>query len=504
MPPPNTPEEGVPVSSAHTRRPESQQTPRTRQSQPSSRGTSPSSSRPSSAGSTSIRSSSIRSTCILQFDYQSLEYKETVDDTLVCPICCTPFYEPITTKNCGHTFCAACLRRATDIQPVCPIDRQPLSFHSDQLCNTRIISHQLDRLKVKCPNLPCEYVTTRGLVPAHYERYCEHTPVHCPDVACDKRVPRMDATLEKGCLHRDIQCRYCKATVLVADLEEHYDTDCSGHTAKCPHCNAMVVRHRLPSHIARDCPETEMRCKWHPFGCTLFTKKRVVDQHEQNGCIYQAIGQLARDRMDDRMIINELKGRLTTAESRMRRMESSAGSRPQVSPPGLQGWRFNGTTGIPELDLNGDHPHGAHPSAYGGGNEDSSGWESPEDYMLAQFERMETKIEDLRKTVTELDGRHSVMLLNEAMPLKEQIAELRSNMGVIGMHTTWLMNVQRQSRGQQQQQRANGPAGMAARNGTSPSSSAGSRGDAEPSEGSHHYGPGRRMSDGRGENPPRL
>lgn len=138
--------------------------------------------------------------------------------------------------------------------------------------------------------------------------------------------------------------------------------------------------------------------------------------------------------------------------------------------------------------------------------------------MLAQFERMEAKIEDLRKMLTELDGRHSMMLLNETMPLKDQITELRSNLGVINMHTTWLMNVQRQNRvaaggggsggqgqgqGQQGQRSGNGGSGgggggMAAGSGT------GRSGDAD--EGREferqrvHVAP-RRMS---GENPPRL
>lgn len=472
---------------------------------------------------------------MLGIDYQALEYEETVDETLICPICRTPFHDPITTKNCGHTFCAGCLRRATEVQPVCPIDRQPLNFHADQLCATRIIAHQLDRLKVKCPNTPCEHVTTRGLMVTHYQRYCEHTLVHCPDANCDKRVARMDALPENGCLHYNTRCQYCDKTVVTADLEEHYDTSCSGHTAKCPHCAAMVVRHRMSAHMTKECPETDVRCKWHPFGCTLHTQRKVVDEHEKNGCIYQAIGQLAKDRIEDRMIINDLKGRLSTMEGRVRRVESSS-SRSSSSSPTSRGGGWQSSNGMGQhhnftADFDPNDPSSAAFLYPGGGPGDDRGnstgngngssnsnisWESPEDYMLAQFERIETKIEDLRKTITELDGRHSVMLLNEAMPLKEQIAELRSNMGVIGMHTTWLMNVQRQSRGQQRGNAA-GPSGMASTPRTGRNSSASSGGDGGNSYGggfraeadsdgdrSRRNASSRRMSDGRGEHPPRL
>jgi phage FluMu protein Com len=330
---------------------------------------------------------------------------------------------------------------------------------------------------------------------AHYDRHCERTLVPCPDVGCDKLVPREDVTSELGCLHREMRCRYCDAVVFLAEREQHYDTDCEGHTAKCLECNAVVVRHRMADHVMNHCPESQAVCKFHPFGCSVAGTRRFVELHESSGCVYEAIGKLMRDRAEDRAMISDLRGRLTAME----RMRSSNHSRsPRWGRPGAEGY-------VPDLDL------GDGRSSQSFLNDSGNGaWESPEDYMLAQFERMETKIEDLRKSVTELDGRHSMMLLNETMPLKDQITELRSNMGVLGMHTTWLMNVQRQNRGGagggggaaqgQQQQRSNGNGGSGAA--TNPGS--GRAGDAEDGRDFAaqrvHAAP-RRMS---GENPPRL
>ncbi|KAH8907286.1 hypothetical protein BR93DRAFT_879478 [Coniochaeta sp. PMI_546] len=428
-------------------------------------------------------------------DYQDLNYLDEVDETLICPICRTPFHKPITTKRCGHTFCTECLRRAVELQPCCPIDRQPIAFHPDQLCHPRIVSHQLDRLKVRCPNSGCAFVTTRGLIKAHYDRHCGRTLVPCPDLTCDKLVPKEDVTSELGCLHREMRCRYCDAVVLLADREQHYDRDCEGHTEKCLGCNAVVVRHRMSDHVMNHCPESQAVCRSHPFGCSVAGTRRFVEQHESGGCVYEAIGKLMKDRAEDRAVISDLRGRLTAME----RVRNSNHSRPPRSG-GSGGEGF-----MRDLDL--DDDQSSQPFLNDTGN---GAWESPEDYMLAQFERMEAKIEDLRKSVTELDGRHSMMLLNETLPLKDQITELRSNMGVLGMHTTWLMNVQRQNRGGagagvggagqgQQQQRSNGAGGSA-----STTTSTGRAGDAD--EGRDfaaqrvHVAP-RRMS---GENPPRL
>ncbi|OIW27145.1 hypothetical protein CONLIGDRAFT_415357 [Coniochaeta ligniaria NRRL 30616] len=364
-------------------------------------------------------------------DYQDLAYVDEVDDTLICPICRTPFHEPITTKRCGHTFCTPCLRRAVDLQPICPIDRQPLAFVADQLCHPRIVSHQLDRLRVRCPNAGCGTVTTRGLIQTHYDRHCERTLVPCPDVGCARLVPREDVTSELGCLHREMRCRYCDAVVFLADRERHYDADCEGHTAKCLECNAVVVRHRMADHVMNHCPEAQTVCRFHAFGCSVAGARRFVELHEGSGCVYEAIGKLMRAQVEDRAVISDLRARLTAVE-RWSSKHTSRSPRPGHRPSGGEGYMS-----MSDLDLD-DGPSSSAQSSFLNDSASNGAWESPEDYMLAQFERMEAKMEDLRKSVTELDGRHSVMLLNETMPLKDQITELRSNMGVLGfqLHNT--------------------------------------------------------------------
>ncbi|KAK1761289.1 TNF receptor-associated factor 6 [Echria macrotheca] len=524
MPPPNTPEEGVPTAGAvvpapantsatyilgrHHLYPEPPVSPPPRvptappaATTESSRATTPnpsrSSSRPRSASRDSSASCSNRS-CLLPINYQDLHYETEVDKSLECPICRTPFHLPLTTKPCGHTFCASCLDRALEIQPLCPIDRTPLDASRD-VCHTRIVLDQLDRLRVRCPNRGCDYICARELLPVHYERYCEYTMVHCPDPDCDLRVARADARGDRGCLHTFTTCQYCGKEVMVAGLEEHYDADCGGHTAKCGHCNAIVVRHRMEKHTAKDCPRTMVACKWRPFGCSEWAPREVVEKHEQGLCVYQAIGRLARDRMEDRMIINELKERVSAMDERLRKSEKKEKNRSRDG-----GGHFGGIPSaapfMPDLDLN--HSPRAAPS-YNGGT-----WESPEDYMLAQFERIESRMEDLRKMIMELDGHHTMRLLNDTMRLNEQIAELGSKVGVLGMHTTWLMNVQRQSRGQQRAGTTGGTPGPGIGVAGGVSGGGGSAGGREEEarryfSSSNDVGlPLRRNSDGR--NPPRL
>lgn len=292
-----------------------------------------------------------------------------------------------------------------------------------------------------------------------------------------------------------------------AGLEEHYDRECSGNTVKCAQCDSSVVQHRMENHVANDCPSTVVLCKWNKYGCGKSAPRHDVQAHEKKPCIYQAIGRLAQDREDDRLIISELKVRLSAAEGRLRVAEQEKTERRERKR--RQAGNTNNTMPpfVPDLNLS-NSPRAA--ASYNNGTLDS-----PEDYMLAQFERMETQMEDLRKNIHELDGLHSMRLLNDTMRLNEQIAELGSKVGVIGMHTTWLMNVQRQSRGQQ---RAGGVVGSPLSSLASSSGGPGTTNSATGSvtnaarnapdnEGGRYYNsslPLRRNSDGRGENPPRL
>ncbi|KAK1778136.1 hypothetical protein QBC45DRAFT_169663 [Copromyces sp. CBS 386.78] len=513
MPPPNTPEEGVaaptPSSRAEARRILVSGVPSTIHDSPSS----------SSGGS---RRSSVADDDPYQLpsrgghtqdqtepgiDYQALDYAQQVDEALLCPICHTPFFLPMTTKTCGHTFCASCLDRALETQHACPIDRRPLDISRDiSQTRTRVILDQLDRLQVKCPNTGCEYVCSRELLHAHVERYCEYTLIRCPDPHCDETICRKDARPENGCLHHVTLCPYCEMALTFNDLERHYDQECTGQEAECPHCDAVVVRHRLAKHIATDCREVETHCKFRSAGCKQSARRKDIEEHQKDGCVYEAIAKLMQAREEDHKIINELKGRLDALDGRTRHLErygggggggggSSSGLRESsaharaAAPPssGLTTNTLNNlnrmqppTSGYADVmeanqnitlddlfetfenennhhnDSNYSSPRAAAaavaseaspiPVTY---NSVSQPWESAEEYMLAQFEAMEAKIEDLRKMMVELDGRHTMRLVNDTMRMNEQIAELGSKVGVLGMHTTWLMSMQRQSRGQQ-------------------------------------------------------
>lgn len=66
--------------------------------------------------------------------------------------------------------------------------------------------------------------------------------------------------------------------------------------------------------------------------------------------------------------------------------------------------------------------------------------------MLAQFERLESELELLRQQSRDMDARQSHIILQHAAHFSDQIAEIGSKVGVVNMHLSWLMSLQRQSR----------------------------------------------------------
>ena len=53
-------------------------------------------------------------------------YKNEVDEDLMCQICLQPFVQPTDTP-CSHTFCHACLHSYLRVNPMCPLDRKPVN-----------------------------------------------------------------------------------------------------------------------------------------------------------------------------------------------------------------------------------------------------------------------------------------------------------------------------------------------------------------------------------------
>ncbi|KAI0485769.1 hypothetical protein F4859DRAFT_502995 [Xylaria cf. heliscus] len=322
-------------------------------------------------------------------DLRALEYEGEIDENLICPICRLPLVSP-TITNCDHVFCQKCILQAHSLNPVCPVDRLPLKLPDGARTAPKIIHNQLDNLLVRCPNRPqgCSLVVARSLVENHVTRYCDKTLVPCPHSSCDKTVVRRDSG--KGCLHYNVKCEYCEN-----------DHQCANRKTSCDLCATDYIRHKQDEHV-KECPEAEISCNFAPFGCRSLVKRKNSDEHARL-CEYRVVGPVGEQMAELRAELKALQEKDQLKERRIKFLENKGFSAPTA----------NASEGIADISL----PENAALA-------DLAPYESRDQYFLSLFETVEAKVE----------RRHSVMLFNETLPIKDQLTEIRSTLGVLGMH----------------------------------------------------------------------
>lgn len=437
-------------------------------------------------------------------DWQCLEYTSRVDENLLCAICKAPFHKPLTTKACGHTFCEACIDQAleeargrTRNRVPCPLCRTDLSTGGDRGSHrfVRVVemSAHLDQLEVRCPNNTqlCKWTGPRSSLENHVRNVCEYTLLPCASSSCDKmiiRKSRGDGSLEGApfCRHFSSACDLCHETIDMSTKVQHLLTTCREYMAPCPYCGESIVREQLAAH-GDICADEETACTYAKLGCSFTSVRRDIVAHRktcEHGPFMRVFEEVLEKRLKEKMdrvkmtvtremeqILQRDRQRVETVvhdireelQEERRKREELAQSLSSIDSPELGALRYRGlASGNAPADEGSSQPGRSSlpiPAR--------SDYEQAE-YMFRMFDELDTRISNVSKALIDQDARHSVMLLNELMPVKEQLVEARSQLGVMGMHVRWLMDLQRA----RQRQIAEVVSGLTGAGGSGSSSSA--------------------------------
>ncbi|KAI9672031.1 MAG: hypothetical protein M1829_004575 [Trizodia sp. TS-e1964] len=339
-------------------------------------------------------------------DLRSLSFVADVDKNLLCPICHSAIIEPILTK-CKHSFCFDCLDKACANSPTCPVDRLPLDMNRDTTPVGHAMANMLDELKVYCPSIGCQEVISRGDIQNHVDKYCGYVEVWCNALGCRKIVFRKDSS---QCQHDDLNCASCGEDMIEKDLDAikaHHTKDCPSWHTSCMVCRAAIPKTSIEDHKAT-CPEETAACPGALISCSYKCKRKDMPQHAAF-CIYSITRGFHKEVAK---MLNEQNARITTIEARHRQQDqrsSQGSSRTQVA----QGSTFSSLPSQENLDLR-------------------MRCESHLNQILAMSE-------SIRDNLVEFDARQTMMLTNESLGIKEELAEIRAALKSSTLQLRWLM-----------------------------------------------------------------
>lgn len=356
-------------------------------------------------------------------DLRSLTYLDTVDENLICPICRVPLVDPVDT-DCDHTFCRDCINEALKHSELCPIDRYSLSRHTPLNRAHKIVTNQLDALLVKC--ICCEAPVPRSMLQNHLERYCKEALVKCAGKTCNEVVRRK--LYGQGCLHYDTVCPDCSIVTQQLNLDYHREYDCKERHKPCDHCGGDILRCKEDIHIEK-CQHVLAPCKWAEYGCEYESKRKDLHYHAEE-CAFKLVGPMAemlkKEINDLRLEVRTLTEKDQIQERRIKFLEG-----------GLGGQRDNDRpldyADLPSQPIS-SPPDSSHAEPLDSGHE----------YLLSLVEAQETKVDRLSAGMTELEAKQTMMLFNETIQIKNELAEMRSSQQVLSMHVRWLLNFRRQ------------------------------------------------------------
>lgn len=375
-------------------------------------------------------------------DFRILEYVSPCDDNLMCAICQSPLVNPVRLR-CDHVFCQECLNTALRNQPKearnCPSCRSVVE-NDPSIPMPRMILRMLDELKVECPNqtLGCRDIVTRGFVQHHVEKYCEYEEVDCLLDGCQLKIRRKDA--DKPCLHNGVTCHDCSETMMEKDLEPHEFGKCRRRKTVCSDCESEVLRCELDAHI-QECPEALFPCSAAPYGCTYFSKRIELDQH-LTSCPLAKLGpflQAQNDRLEAHgTALKHLQHKNDILESALSSIQATLGTSTAIGPTMLDA----SLTASPVALMNLSPTTVASAAAAGPENPP---FDSATHHLLSLHESLREEVDRVASALSELDAKSSMMLMNESLRAKEDMAHTNAAVNAIRMQLHWLMSARLQT-----------------------------------------------------------
>lgn len=375
---------------------------------------------------------------------------------------------------------------------------------------SKILQNILDELVVKCPKYEdgCTAEVKRGQVTDHVNIYCGFGWVSCPTEDCILPIWRKDSS-GGHCLHHGVSCIDCHKQMVVSNLGIHWIRECLDRKIPCDACGSDVFYRELEVHNKATCPGLSIPCLGSSLGCPLVSKrgemdehvrictfatlapfleaqkKRVDEQEEKQALLerklkileggFQSIQDIVDGRTNEDLVA-AVTSRIPLLDTTTRASDGTTSPSNDFDFPVPPSTRTNATR-HPRLTLSTqDHSLAGSPStpvvtspqtwndaAMSPGlarqyeeyqstapaaTFANDPYASPLHHLLSLHENLREEVTRVANALQELEGRHSMLILNENLRLKEELTYLGGQVGGVARQVGWLTSarLQEQSR----------------------------------------------------------
>lgn len=294
-----------------------------------------------------------------------------------------------------------------------------------------MVASLVNDLVVLCPNaeLGCPITCARYLLGGHLREDCQFVAEQCS--GCEDVVLRKDAAGE--CLHQVVECGYCGESFRKLDMEvwelplpshsswnwasielkkarslhltQAHENECPQIIAQCPHCDLEFTRSTITSHEAT-CPSAIIPCIASDVGCPYSGPRKEAPEHTPM-CAFTLL----------RPLLQAHSTRLATLELENRALRKKIDI---LLPP------------------RSSSPPDAAPTTV---------FDDQTIQLLTEQEHLRGDIERLSASLGEMEIKQSMLLMNETLRTKEEMAGMRAAINGMRMQMHWLLTVRLQSVG---------------------------------------------------------
>ncbi|KAI9721971.1 MAG: hypothetical protein M1812_001929 [Candelaria pacifica] len=211
----------------------------------------------------------------------------------------------------------------------------------------------------------------------------------------------------------------------------HQFVHCKQRKLQCPDCGAEIIRPEVLAHSS-SCLEAIRSCSGVSYGCTYQSKRAEMDEHLKT-CPLAALAPFLKAQ-NDRLSVQE-----ASLEHLRRKNEilegglSSVQAALDTSTEHVNSTLFSTTQSSTSLPPSPTSPHTT------AATEDPA-FDSATHYLLLLHESLREEVGRVSTAISDLDAKTSMMVINEGLRMKDDMAHTNAAINSLRMQMHWLVS----------------------------------------------------------------